>query len=111
MEFLIYFEVKHFGISESMYKGSPALKNLEIMNMSGFGLSNNKIDKLLNRNWSEPYPGTFEPIICATNAKQSPHIQTDVGMLATGPARLGAGVGVGMLMGGFQDLTETKTKN
>ena len=45
----LYF-VKYFGIFKSIDKGPPGVKNPEIMEMLGFGLSHNKTKILLYQN-------------------------------------------------------------
>ena len=46
--FLIF--LKYFGIFKSINKGSPGVKNPEIMEMLGFGPSHNKTKILLDQN-------------------------------------------------------------
>ena len=38
-------------------------KNPEIMQMLGFGPSDNKIEKLLDQNWPDEFRGAFELVI------------------------------------------------
>ena len=42
--------MKYVGLLKSINKGSPGLKNPEIMEMLGFGTSHNKTDILLDQN-------------------------------------------------------------
>ena len=42
-----------FGIFKSINEGSPGLKNAEIMEFGGLGLSKNKTDILLDQKWSK----------------------------------------------------------
>ena len=43
-EMVPYLSLKYFGISKSINKGSPALRNPEIMEMLGFGPSHNQTE-------------------------------------------------------------------
>ena len=47
---IFLYVVEYFGIFKSINKGSPGLKNAEIMKMLGFGPSHNKIGILSNQN-------------------------------------------------------------
>ena len=44
---------------ESMNKGSQGSTNPEIMEMLGFGVSNNKIEKLYDQKWTRIIPRSF----------------------------------------------------
>ena len=47
---LFLYALKQFGIFKSINKGPPGLKNPAIIDMSGFGPSNNKTKILLDQN-------------------------------------------------------------
>ena len=51
--------VKYSGIWKSINKGSPGVKNPEIIEFLDLGLSNNKTEILLNQNEAEQFSGAI----------------------------------------------------